>query len=139
MMGAFRLDPFAMHNGVKSAASQSVPLGIEVGPLRHPPVMFEWQIELAYPLVPQTPQWSPAAQGLHAFDDDEEKWGAAMEVYSEVYDDDDGMQPSEAAFQPVMTPAQAVGWTVGYSEPQSIVSTSSSPSGYPVQPLSGSE
>ena len=138
LMGAFRLDPFAMHNGVKSAASQSVPVGIEVGPLRHPPVMFEWQLELAYPLVPQTPRWSPDAQGLHAFED-EEKW-AAMDVYSEVFDDDDGLQDPDVAFQPVMTPAQAVGWTVGYSEPQSVVSTSaSSPSGYPVQPLSGSE
>ncbi|EPS99530.1 hypothetical protein FOMPIDRAFT_92444 [Fomitopsis schrenkii] len=138
LMGSFRLDPFAMHNGVKSAASQSVPLGIEVGPLRHPPVMFEWQIELAYPLAPRSPQWSPEAQGLHAFEDDDEKWEQAMDVYSDVFDDDEGMQDPDIPFQTVMTPAQAVGWTtVGYSDTQSIVSTSSSPSGYPVQPLSG--
>lgn len=139
LMGSFRLDPFAMHNGVKSAASQSVPLGIEVGPLREPPVVFEWQVELAYPLVPRSPHWSPEAQGLHAFEDDEEKWDSAMDVYSEVFDDDEGLQDPDVAFQTVMTPAQAIGWSVAYSDSQSIVSTSSSPSNYPVQQLSGSE
>ena len=140
LMGAFRLDPFAMHNGVKSAASQSVPVGIEVGPLREPPVTFEWQLDLVYPLVPQDARWSPGVQGLHAFEDDEEKWAPAMDVYSDVFEDEDTLQAaSDAAFQTVMTPAQAVSWEVGYSEPQSVLSTSSSPSGYPVQPLSGSE
>ncbi|KZT64553.1 hypothetical protein DAEQUDRAFT_814908 [Daedalea quercina L-15889] len=139
LMGAFRLDPFAMHNGVKSAASQSVPIGIEVGPLREPPIMFEWQVELAYPLVPQSPRWSAEEQSLHVFEDDDEKWApeGAMDVYGEVFDDEASLD-TEATFQPVMTPAQAVGWGVGFNEQQSMVSAASnSPSGYPVQPLSG--
>ncbi|KAH9933824.1 uncharacterized protein B0H18DRAFT_1115191 [Fomitopsis serialis] len=138
LMGAFRLDPFAMHNGVKSAASQSVPAGIEIGPLRVPPVMFEWQAELVQPLVPESPRWSPEAQPMHAFDDDE-KWAhpGAMEAYGEAYDGADDMDAG-AAFQPVMTPAQAVNWGAGFADQQGMVSAaSSSPSGYPVQPLSG--
>ncbi|KAH9833157.1 uncharacterized protein C8Q71DRAFT_849923 [Rhodofomes roseus] len=134
LMGAFRLDPFAMHNGVKSAASQSVPVGIEVGPLREPPVMFEWQAELDCPLVPQSPRWSPDSQ-MQTYDEEEIKWTPApsMEGYGDVYNNGDDMD-ADVAFQPVMTPAQAVDWGVGYSEQQSMVPTSSA---YPVQPLSG--
>lgn len=52
-MYAFRLESFAMHDGIRSAATQPGPGGIVVGPLREQPVEFEWQADLVEPLVPQ--------------------------------------------------------------------------------------
>ncbi|KAH9886059.1 hypothetical protein C8Q73DRAFT_795577 [Cubamyces lactineus] len=52
MMYSFRLDSFATHDGIHSAAKQPGAGGIEVGPLREKPVEFEWQAELSNPLVP---------------------------------------------------------------------------------------
>ncbi|KAJ8481859.1 hypothetical protein ONZ51_g5734 [Trametes cubensis] len=52
MMYSFRLDSFATHDGIHSAAKQPGAGGIEVGPLRQRPVEFEWQVELSAPLVP---------------------------------------------------------------------------------------
>ncbi|KAH9915984.1 uncharacterized protein B0H18DRAFT_959041 [Fomitopsis serialis] len=137
LMGAFRLDPFAMHNGVNSAASQSVPVGIEIGPLRVPPVMFEWQAELVRPLVPQSARWFPEEQPMHAFDDEKLAHAGAMEVYGEVSDGRDDMD-ADVALQPVMTPEQAANCGTSFADQQGMVSaSSSSPEGYPVQPLSG--
>lgn len=51
MMYAFRLENFAMHDGIKSAATQPGSGGIEVGPLREQPVEIEWQVQLDNPLV----------------------------------------------------------------------------------------
>lgn len=53
MMYSFRLENFAMHDGIRSAATQPGPGGIEVGPLKQKPVLLEWQVELNEPLVPQ--------------------------------------------------------------------------------------
>ncbi|RDX40767.1 hypothetical protein K466DRAFT_337755 [Polyporus arcularius HHB13444] len=53
MMYSFRLENFAIHDGIRSAATQPGPGGIEVGPLKQKPVMLEWQVELNEPLVPQ--------------------------------------------------------------------------------------
>ncbi|KAI0720812.1 hypothetical protein C8T65DRAFT_274403 [Cerioporus squamosus] len=53
MMYSFRLENFAIHDGIRSAATQPGPGGIQVGPLREKPVMLEWQVELNEPLVPQ--------------------------------------------------------------------------------------
>ncbi|KAI0716392.1 hypothetical protein C8Q76DRAFT_692119 [Earliella scabrosa] len=55
MMCSFRLENFAMHDGIRSAATQPGAGGIEVGPLREKPVELEWQVELDTPLVPQEP------------------------------------------------------------------------------------
>ncbi|KAI0332854.1 hypothetical protein GY45DRAFT_419380 [Cubamyces sp. BRFM 1775] len=70
MMYSFRLDSFATHDGIHSAAKQPGAGGIEVGPLRQKPVEFEWQVELAAPLVPDDEEtaryWvppSPKASG----------------------------------------------------------------------------
>ncbi|PIL23607.1 hypothetical protein GSI_14920 [Ganoderma sinense ZZ0214-1] len=51
MMYAFRLENFAMHDGIKSAATQPGSGGIEVGPLRERPVEIEWQVQLDVPLI----------------------------------------------------------------------------------------
>ncbi|KAI1784860.1 hypothetical protein LXA43DRAFT_175308 [Ganoderma leucocontextum] len=51
MMYAFRLENFAMHDGIKSAATQPGSGGIEVGPLREQPVEIEWQVQLDVPLI----------------------------------------------------------------------------------------
>ena len=73
MMYAFRLENFAMHDGIKSAATQPGSGGIEVGPLREQPVEIEWQVQLDVPLIaeeedafrygaiPQTPSRAPGA------------------------------------------------------------------------------
>ncbi|KAI0676582.1 hypothetical protein C8Q78DRAFT_32139 [Trametes maxima] len=53
MMCTFRLENFAIHDGIRSAATQPGPGGIEVGPLRDPPEEFEWQIQLTVPLIPE--------------------------------------------------------------------------------------
>ncbi|KAI0764546.1 hypothetical protein BD413DRAFT_615673 [Trametes elegans] len=52
MMYSFRLESFAMHDGIRSAATQPGPGGIEVGPLKDAPVELEWQAILAAPLIP---------------------------------------------------------------------------------------
>ena len=52
-MNLFRLESFAMHDGVHSAATQPGAGGIEVGPLREEPIELEWQVELSVPLVPE--------------------------------------------------------------------------------------
>ncbi|KAI0350904.1 hypothetical protein OH77DRAFT_1412137 [Trametes cingulata] len=52
MMYSFRLENFAIHDGIRSAATQPGPGGIEVGPLREKPVEIEWQIQLEVPLIP---------------------------------------------------------------------------------------
>lgn len=114
-----------------------MPLCIKVRALCHLPVMFEWQLELAYLLMPRSPQWSPEVQGLHAFRDND-KSEQAMDMYIDIFDDNEGMQYPDIVFQTVTIPTQAVGWTAGYNT-QSIVSTSLSPSGFPVQPLLDSE
>ncbi|KAI0367694.1 hypothetical protein BV20DRAFT_545815 [Pilatotrama ljubarskyi] len=54
MMYSFRLENFAIHDGIRSAATQPGPGGIEVGPLREKPVEIEWQIQLEVPLIPGT-------------------------------------------------------------------------------------
>ncbi|KAL1946318.1 hypothetical protein VTO73DRAFT_15445 [Trametes versicolor] len=53
MMCSFRLESFAMHDGIRSAATQPGPGGIVVGPLREQPIEFEWQADLVEPLIPQ--------------------------------------------------------------------------------------
>ncbi|KAI0642542.1 hypothetical protein C8Q79DRAFT_218246 [Trametes meyenii] len=53
MMCTFRLENFAIHDGIRSAATQPGPGGIEVGPLKESPVEFEWQIQLTVPLIPE--------------------------------------------------------------------------------------
>ncbi|OJT08410.1 hypothetical protein TRAPUB_698 [Trametes pubescens] len=53
MMCSFRLESFAMHDGIRSAATQPGPGGIVVGPLKEQPIEFEWQADLVEPLVPQ--------------------------------------------------------------------------------------
>ncbi|OSD01384.1 hypothetical protein PYCCODRAFT_1436310 [Trametes coccinea BRFM310] len=52
MMYSFRLESFAMHDGIRSAATAPGSGGIEVGPLRQPPVELEWQAHILVPLVP---------------------------------------------------------------------------------------
>ncbi|RPD55949.1 hypothetical protein L227DRAFT_614830 [Lentinus tigrinus ALCF2SS1-6] len=61
MMYSFRLENFAMHDGIRSAATQPGPGGIEVGPLKQKPVLLEWQVELNEPLVPQDDVFQYAA------------------------------------------------------------------------------
>ncbi|KAL1946324.1 hypothetical protein VTO73DRAFT_15451 [Trametes versicolor] len=53
MMCSFRLESFAMHDGIRSATTQPGPGGIVVGPLREQPIEFEWQADLVEPLIPQ--------------------------------------------------------------------------------------
>ncbi|KAI0630978.1 hypothetical protein C8Q77DRAFT_1074876 [Trametes polyzona] len=53
MMCSFRLESFAMHDGIRSAATQPGPGGIVVGPLKERPIEFEWQADLIEPLIPQ--------------------------------------------------------------------------------------
>ncbi|KAH9848354.1 hypothetical protein C2E23DRAFT_906552 [Lenzites betulinus] len=52
LMCSFRLESFAMHDGIRSAARQPGPGGVEVGPLREEPLEFEWQAVLLAPLLP---------------------------------------------------------------------------------------
>ncbi|KZT02978.1 uncharacterized protein LAESUDRAFT_387276 [Laetiporus sulphureus 93-53] len=138
MMGSFRLDPFAMHNGIRSAAVAAAPVGIEVGPLREEPVMFEFQVHLDYPLVPPSPRWSPARSAsplLYPLEDEpEEKWVASMGSYSPF---EAGAVPG-AGFAPLMTPAQSLNWSMSYQQEASdaLSASPASSSGYPVQPLS---
>ncbi|KAI0760070.1 hypothetical protein C8Q74DRAFT_200633 [Fomes fomentarius] len=56
MMYSFRLENFAMHDGIRSAATAPGSGGIEVGPLREKPVEIEWQVDLEDALVPQEPE-----------------------------------------------------------------------------------
>ncbi|TBU55348.1 hypothetical protein BD310DRAFT_826045 [Dichomitus squalens] len=72
MMYAFRLENFAMHDGIKSAAVQPGSGGIEVGPLKEQPVELEWQVQLDAPLVADEEEdafrypTAPRAQGKTA-------------------------------------------------------------------------
>lgn len=56
MMYSFRLENFAMHDGIRSAATAPGSGGIEVGPLREKPVELEWQLDLEDALLPQEPE-----------------------------------------------------------------------------------
>ncbi|KAI0739161.1 hypothetical protein C8Q80DRAFT_234506 [Daedaleopsis nitida] len=58
MMYSFRLENFAMHDGIRSAATQPGSGGIEVGPLKEEPVELQWQIDLDSSLVPNSPTLS---------------------------------------------------------------------------------
>ncbi|PCH39435.1 hypothetical protein WOLCODRAFT_167961 [Wolfiporia cocos MD-104 SS10] len=128
MMGAFRLDPFAMHNGIRSAAVAAPPPGIEVGPLREEPRLIEFQVHLDAPLVPPTPPGSPGAMLYSLADeDDEEKWAPASALSGTAYSFEE-----DAQFEPLMTPAQSLNWSMGFQG--DIDSTAPT---YPVQPLSG--
>ena len=46
MMHVFRLDNFAIHDGLNPVAIKPGSGGIEVGPLKEVPVEFEWQLQL---------------------------------------------------------------------------------------------
>ncbi|KAI0915906.1 hypothetical protein AcV5_003385 [Taiwanofungus camphoratus] len=112
MMGAFRLDPFAMHNGIRSAAVAAPPAGIEIGPLREEPVMLEFQVHLDH--APGAPPacWSPGRSPsplLYPLEDDpEDKWAPALETYPafEHGENDSG------EFAPLLTPAQSLHWSM---------------------------
>ncbi|CDO77063.1 hypothetical protein BN946_scf184473.g7 [Trametes cinnabarina] len=51
-MYSFRLESFAMHDGIRSAATAPGSGGIRAGPLSEPPIEFEWQAHLLVPLIP---------------------------------------------------------------------------------------
>lgn len=123
MMGSFRLDPFAMHNGIRSAAVAAPPVGIEIGPLRVEPVLIEWQLELDEPRRTPSPasDWTPAPRTvLYPLEDHQldEKWMPALNYqgFASVNSPD---------FEPLMTPAQSLNWIMSY------------PGDGAVQPLSG--
>ncbi|OSX60791.1 hypothetical protein POSPLADRAFT_1047159 [Postia placenta MAD-698-R-SB12] len=135
LMSSFRLDPFAMHNGIRSAAVTAAPTGIEVGPLRHEPLLFEWQAHLDAPLLPPSPSWStrslsPMRYSLN--DEIEEKWvprGVATAVY-EPFEQDAADDAEDAALEPLMAAAQSLTWGTSYAQPEQHMT------GYPAQPLS---
>ncbi|KAI0749073.1 hypothetical protein C8Q74DRAFT_375482 [Fomes fomentarius] len=56
MMYTFRLENFAMYDGIHSTSTAPGSGGIEVGPLREKPIELEWQVHLEDALVPQVPQ-----------------------------------------------------------------------------------
>ncbi len=55
MMYSFRLENFAMHDGICSATTAPGSGSIEVDPLREKPVELEWQVDLKGAFVPQVP------------------------------------------------------------------------------------
>ncbi|KAI8976635.1 hypothetical protein BD414DRAFT_517135 [Trametes punicea] len=52
LMCTFRLESFAMHDGIRSAATQPGSGGVEIGPLKEPGIELEWQAQLSVPLIP---------------------------------------------------------------------------------------
>ncbi|KAH9946866.1 hypothetical protein B0H21DRAFT_822365 [Amylocystis lapponica] len=127
MMSAFRLDPFAMHNGIRSAAVAAPPVGIEIGPLREEPVLIEWQLEIEEPhrSPSPTPEWSQRPVFYPLEDDrEDEKWMPLPNYQSFASID-------SPEFEPLMTPAQSLNWSLGYpgdvsAQPLSIFRTSQS-------------
>ncbi|OCH89220.1 hypothetical protein OBBRIDRAFT_835993 [Obba rivulosa] len=130
MMTAFRLDPFAMHNGIRGAATAPTCV-LEVGPLREPPVVFEWQVHLNEPLVPQTPPWAPrSASPLYGLDEEDEKWAPPEEYvpFAQAAATQQHQQQESMEFEPLMTPADSLDWSMRYQS-----SDSPSPA-YPAMP-----
>ncbi|OBZ67418.1 hypothetical protein A0H81_12540 [Grifola frondosa] len=107
MMTSFRLDPFAMHNGIRSAAVAAGPGGVEIGPLREEPVIIEWQVHLDFPLVPQDDVPAQA---------EEDRWEAPASLEYTAFSSP-GDSPE---FEPLMTPAQSLNWSMRYQPTGSI-------------------
>ncbi|OSX60787.1 hypothetical protein POSPLADRAFT_1047155 [Postia placenta MAD-698-R-SB12] len=132
LMSSFRLDPFAMHNGIRSAAVTAAPTGIEVGPLREEPLLFEWQAHLDVPLVPPSPSWSARSLSPMRYplnDEPEEKWVPRVDTTA-TYESFEQDAAEDAAFEPLMTPAQSLAWSTSYAQPEQHTSA------YSAQPLS---
>ncbi|EMD35298.1 hypothetical protein CERSUDRAFT_116100 [Gelatoporia subvermispora B] len=115
MMTAFRLDPFAMHNGIRGAASAPV--------------------HLDEPLVPQTPQWEPRSLSespLYGLEEQEdEKWAQPDEYVPYTHStamSAQQQQQTSVEFEPLMTPAQSLNWSMRYQTSETHAS------GYPPLP-----
>ncbi|KAF9817007.1 hypothetical protein IEO21_03681 [Rhodonia placenta] len=132
LMSSFRLDPFAMHNGIRSAAVTAAPTGIEVGPLREEPLLFEWQAHLDVPLVPPSPSWSTRSLSPMRYplnDEPEEKWVPRVGATA-AYEPFEQDAAEDAAFEPLMTPAHSLAWSTSYAQPEQHAPA------YSAQPLS---
>lgn len=55
MMGVFRLDPFTIHNAARPENANTDWSGEQIGPLRHKPRTFEFQLELDDAIKPEQP------------------------------------------------------------------------------------
>lgn len=127
MMGAFHLNPFAMHSGRGAAVAART--YAEVGPLREQPMFYEFQLELACvkeeraPGVGEaqgyaspSPELSPERELQYGFEEEEERresWSgspAAQLGEEEVY-----VAHGHAAAATIMTPAQSL-WQMNYVE-----------------------
>ncbi|GBE89219.1 hypothetical protein SCP_1502270 [Sparassis crispa] len=139
MMGAFRLDPFAMHDG-HSMAVVAVP-PIEVGPLTEEPVVVEFQVYLEHPLVPQSPepddQYTRDRMSMRDHSLSGHLLSPASSVHWDTYNalgDDRELlfgdtyfeyPPSPVAspcplFASIMTPVQSLQWGVQYGADASV-------------------
>lgn len=141
MMGVFRLDPFAMHNGQRGPAVATWS-GEEIGPLKEAPRYFEFQLDLpglerADPVPepaappcsssPSLPSPSPAPSLQYPYHDrrrtdDVPRWTPSPVPYAPS-----APQLAEPSpFEPIMTPAQSL-WQMNYQPESDASSYSLSP------------